>query len=152
MDYINELVRKLEMKEICMKPCTDSHMEELISIANGKKLPQAYIEFMAAMGNGTTGFMNGDSCFMDEIDFLKEGAIETLKENESENMLSDDDFVFWMSQGCMFCFFKLTEGDNPPIYFYNEDGEDKFIKIADSLTQFLINRLELNEKLFKSVD
>lgn len=36
-------------------------------------------------------------------------------------------------------------------YFYNEDGEDKFVKIANSLTEFLINRLEMNEKLFKPV-
>lgn len=46
-------------------------------------------------------------------------------------------------------FFKLTEGDNPPIFFYNESGEDRFIKIAESIVEFLINRLEMNKDLFK---
>ena len=93
--------------------------------------------------------MGGDSCFMNEIFDLKQGAIELLEENESIHLLADDDFVFWMSQGCMFCFFNLEEGDNPPVYFYNESGEDRFIKIADSVVEFLVNRLEMNKNIFK---
>jgi len=42
-----------------------------------------------------------------------------------------------------------TERDNPPVYFYNKSGEDRFIKIANSLVDFLINRLEMNKELFK---
>lgn len=150
MKFINELMEKLEQKNICMERSTEEQMEELCSIVKGKNLPKAYIEFMSVMGNGTEGrYMGGDSCFMDEIYDLKQGAVELLEENESINMLTDDDFVFWMSQGCMFCFFKLTEGDNPPVYFYNESGEDKFIKVAESIVEFLINRLEMNKDLFK---
>lgn len=150
MKIINELAKKLEQKNICMKRSTEQQMEELCSFVKGKNLPKAYIEFMSVMGNGTEGhYMGGDSCFMNEIFDLKQGAIALLEENESVNTLTDDDFVFWMSQGCMFCFFKLTEGDNPPIYFYNESGVDEFIKVADSLVEFLINRLEMNKTLFK---
>lgn len=150
MKYINGLVMSLEERNICMKQCTKNQIKNLIIITKGKKLPQAYIEFMSVMGNGTDGkFMGGDSCFMNEIYDLRQGAFKLLEENESENTLTDEDFVFWMSQGCMFCFFKLNEGDNPPVYFYNEDGEDEYIKVANSLTEFLINRLEMNENLFK---
>lgn len=149
MKFITELVVKLEKNNVLMNPCTKKQIEQLNSIVKGKELPQAYIEFISAMGNGTEGkFMGGDSCFMDELDDLRQGAVELLVENESENMLTDDDFVFWMSQGCMFCFFRLNDGDNPPVYFYNEDGRDEFIKIANSLTEFLINRLEMNKDLF----
>lgn len=148
MEFIDELVKRLEQKNIRMKKSTKEQMEELCSSIKGKSLPKAYIEFMSVMGNGT-GYMVGDSCFMNEIYDLKQGAVELLEENKSDNLLTDDDFVFWMSQGCMFCFFKLTEGDNPPIYFYNESGEDKFIKVADSIVEFLINRLERNKNLFK---
>lgn len=150
MKFINELIKKLEQKNICMKRSTHQQMEELYSIVKGKNLPKAYIEFMSIMGNGTEGnYMGGNSCFMNEIYDLKQGAIELLEENESINVLTDDDFVFWMSQGCMFCFFNLTEGDNPPVYFYNESGEDRFIKIADSVVEFLVNRLEMNKNIFK---
>ena len=96
------------------------------------------------LSNGKVGFLN-----MDEIYDLKQGATELLNENESENKLTDDDFVFWMSQSCMFCFFRLSDGDNPPIYFYNESGEDRFVKIANSLVEFLTNRLEMSGNLFK---
>ena len=150
MKFINELIERLEQKNICMKKSTDQQMEELYSIVKGKNLPKAYIEFMSIMGNGTEGhYMGGDSCFMNEIFDLKQGAIELLEENESINLLTDDDFVFWMSQGCMFCFFNLAEGDNPPVYFYNESGEDRFIKVADSVVEFLVNRLEMNKNIFK---
>lgn len=150
MNFINDLLEELVQKGICMNGCTDSQIAELKSITKTKIPPNAYLEFMSAMGNGTLGgYMRGDSCFMNEIYDLKQGAIELLDENESENKLTEDDFVFWMSQGCMFCFFKLSEGDNPPIYFYNESGEDRFVKIANSLVEFLINRLEMNKNLFK---
>ncbi len=72
-----------------------------------------------------------------------------LEENESELVLTDNDFVFWMSQGCIFCMFKLNEGDNPPVYFYNESGDDRFLKISNTLTEFLINYLELKSNLFQ---
>lgn len=150
MKFINELVSKLEKRNIYMKPCTKSQMEKVISIAKGRNLPQSYIEFMSRMGDGTNGeFMGGESCFMNEIEYLKEGALELLEENESKQILTDEEFVFWMCQGCMFCFFKLNEGDNPPVYFYDESGEDEFIKVANSLTEFLINMLEMNENLFE---
>lgn len=150
MKYINELIERLEDKKIRIHRSTKEQMQSLYFIVDGKKLPMAYVEFMDVMGNGTeNGFMGGDSCFMDEIHDLKQGAIELLQENESENVLNDEDFVFWMSQGCMFCFFNLKEGDNPPVYFYNESGDDKFIKIADSLVEFLINRFEMNKTTFR---
>ncbi len=152
MKNIDELVKKLKQKNIPMKKGTENQIEKLRSIVKGKNLPKTYIEFMGLMGNGTEGkYMAGDSCFMNEIFDLKQGAVELLKENMSINRLTDDEFVFWMSQGCMFCFFKLTEGDNPPIYFYNESGEDRFIKVADSIIDFLINRLEMNENLFAEI-
>lgn len=150
MKYMTELVMILKKNNIVMKSCTKTQIEQLNSITQGKGLPQAYIEFISVMGNGTEGqFMGGDSCFLDEFDDLKQGAIELLTENESENVLTDEDFVFWMSQGCMFCFFSLNDGDNPPVYFYNEDGKDEFIKIANTLTEFYMNRLEMNKNLFK---
>ena len=150
MKFINELIGKLEKKNICMKRSTEEQIKELYSMVKGKNLSKAYVEFMCVMGNGTEGrYMSGDSCFMNEVHDLKQGAVELLEENESINVLTDDDFVFWMSQGCMFCFFKLTEGENPPVYFYNESGEDRFIKVAESLVEFLINRLEINKDTFK---
>ena len=50
-----------------------------------------------------------------------------------------EDYVFWMSQGTMFCFFKLNDGDDPPVYLYTENDSDRFICISQSLTEFIRN-------------
>lgn len=154
MKYINDLVKKLEQKGIDMQSCNDTEILTFKkNITDKYELPEAYLEFIKKMGRGTKNqFMGGESCYIDEIEDLKAGAIELLEENESLLTLNENDYVFWMSQGCMFCFFKLNEGDNPPVYYYNEAGEDKFVKITNTLTEFWINRLDMNKDLFKSVD
>lgn len=150
MEFINELIEKLQKRNIPIKNATENQLKELLSMVKDGILPKAYIEFMRAMGNGTEGeYMRGESCFMDEIFMLKQGAIALLEENASKLALTDNDFVFFMSQGCLFCLFHLDEGDNPPVYFYNESGEDRFLKISNTLTEFLMNYLEQKPDLFQ---
>ena len=48
--------------------------------------------------------MQSDSCYVDELFYLKDWASELLEERNSKLELSENDFVFWMSQGCTFCF------------------------------------------------
>ena len=140
MECVEKLFREIRRRGKASKPTTEEQMVQLQQFAGEKKLPQAYLEFMREMGNESyNSFMVGHSCFMDEIFDLKEGALELLEENESKLTLADDDFVFWMSQGYMFTFFKLDEGDNPPVYFYSEDREDQYFKIAHSFTEFYMN-------------
>ena len=91
--------------------------------------------------------------FKDEILYLKEWAEELLEENNFPGELSENDFVFWMSQGNMFCFFKLDEGGDPPIYYYCEGkGLTNFLKIADSLSSFLYKFYSLDKELFKAMN
>ena len=151
MEYITELINEIKKRGRAMKPATAEQMQELKRITGKRKLPQAYLEFMSVMGNQTDHcFMVGESCFMNEIFDLKEGAMELLEENESKHTLTDDDFVFWMSQGYMFAFFKLNEGNNPPIYFYSEVKEDQYVKIANSLTDFYMSYLKNDPNLLRS--
>ena len=140
MECVEKLFREIRRRGKASKPATEEQMVQLQQFAGEKKLPQAYLEFMREMGNESyNSFMVGHSCFMDEIFELKEWGRELLEENESKLTLADDDFVFWMSQGYMFTFFKLDEGDNPPVYFYSEDREDQYFKIAHSFTEFYMN-------------
>jgi hypothetical protein len=81
---------------------------------------------------------------------LQEWGKELLYEDNSSIKLKESHFIFWMSQGIMFALFDLTEGDNPPIYFYKElSKQTNFIKIADSLTEFLCRYEEGDKFLFK---
>ncbi len=77
--------------------------------------------------------------FLNDIPFLNRRAKEILIENRSEVTLKTEDYVFWMSQGTMFCFFKLNDGDDPPVYLYTENDLDRFICISKSLTEFIRN-------------
>jgi hypothetical protein len=138
MQYLDEFIMQLKMDDVYNEPCSEEDINKIKGIVCGKKLPRAYIEFMSAMGNGGR-FMKGHSCFMNEIFTLKQGAEELLEENNFCESLTDNDFVFFMSQGCLFCFFKLDEGDNPPVYYYNEASEQtKFYRITDSFSEFLM--------------
>ena len=132
-----------------MKPTTNKELESVKALANGKPLPKTYLEFYKHMGNGVR-FLRGHSCFQDEIFMLKEGAEELLNENNFKYKLTDNDFVFWMSQGYMFCFFRLDEGDDPPIYYYCEGKKlSDFYKIADSFSSFLYRFYIAENNLFK---
>lgn len=155
MKYLNELVSLLNNDGVSMSGCTEMDLikvNELVGVNNN--LPAAYIEFLKIMGKGTgQTFLRGHSCFIDELFLLNEGGEELLEENDFPKNLTDNDFVFWMSQGCMFCFFKLDEGHNPPIYFYSESTDQSdFYKISDSFTDFLLGMYRKDENLFKAKD
>ncbi len=97
-------------------------------------------------------FLAGESCFFNDFYFLRNAAERLLKKNKLEVSLEADDFVFWMSQGVMFAFFNLNEGDNPPIYCYKEGFEQKtFEKITNSFSEFLERKFDEDITLFNEV-
>ncbi|ANY65221.1 hypothetical protein BBD42_01045 [Paenibacillus sp. BIHB 4019] len=154
MRYLSGIIGLLNNDRIPMNPCTNEDLAQVKEAIGDNELPESYIEFLKIMGRGTEHtFLRGHSCFMDELLILKEGGQELLEENEFAKKLTENDFVFWMSQGCMFCFFKLDEGDNPPIYFYSEStDQDDFYKIADTFTDFLLAMYTKDKDVFKKKD
>lgn len=153
MKYINKLLAELRQKDIEIKPCTSDDLELLKKKADNNKLPEAYLEFMQAMGRGTHGrFLAGIHCFIDDVLDVSEGARELLEENNCDFSLKDTDFVFFMSQGCDFAFFNVNEGENPPVYYVREaDCHIRIKKIAYTFTEFLHNLLDINPFMFREV-
>ncbi|MFE3577666.1 SMI1/KNR4 family protein [Lysinibacillus sp. NPDC059133] len=154
MVYLNELVAQLQKDKIPMQPCTKEEVNEVKKLIGNNKLPEAYIEFLEVMGGGTEHtFLRGESCFFDELLELNEWGAEVLEENNVQLSLTPNDFVFWMSQGCMFCFFKLDEGEDPAVYFYSEGKKkDGFYKITDTFTEFLQRRYIKDKYIFQKRD
>ena len=151
LQNIQDFIKVLKGKGVKMNPTIPEDLEALQKITNGKQLPDAYIEFYKHMGNGVS-FLKGHSCFRNEIFILRSGAEELLKENNFPSKLSENDFVFWMSQGYMFCFFRLDEGNDPAIYYYCEGkGLTNFYKIADLFSSFLKRFYSLDKDLFESM-
>lgn len=150
MQYLNRFMLLLVNDKILLNPCTENDIKSLERITKNKTLPEAYLEFMRKMGRGAS-FLRGYSCFMNEIFDLRQGSEELLIENNFGGYLTDNDFVFWMAQGYMFCFFKLDEGNDPPVYFYTETSDqDEFYKIADSFSEFLLRFYYKDKTLFLS--
>lgn len=136
--YFDKIVDDYNHKGRKFYPAAKEHIEQLIKIWN--HLPASYIEFLKTMGGGSGyGFLAGESVFTDELFNLKEWGLELLEENNSSCKLSDDDFVFWMSQGCMFGYFNIYEGDDPPVYFYTENEPDTIRKISNHFSEFIYN-------------
>ncbi len=148
---ISNVIEELKENGVQMCPTTLEDLEAINSLTNRKHLPKAYLEYYKYMGNGVS-FFKGHSCFKNEIFKVKTWAEELLNENKVQTKLSENDFVFWISQGYMFCFFKLDEGDDPPVYYYCE-GEGKglssFYKIAESFSLFLYRMYKYDRDLFK---
>jgi hypothetical protein len=137
----------IKNKDSFLEGCSDEEIKQIGLIAKGH-LPSSYKTYLKLMGRKAF-FLEGDSCFIDELPFLKHWAVELLTRNKLEICLKKTDFVFWMSQGVMFCFFNLEEGEDPPIYCFVEyPNQYSFYKICDSFTEFLQRRFFLDKTLF----
>ncbi len=147
MEYsIFDITKRVRESGVIPIPANAKDIDSIKKISE-KKLPESYIQFLEQMGSGTqNGFLVGHSCFVNELPYLKKWARELLNENNFESILTDNDFVFWMSQGYQFAFFKLDEGENPPVYYYREGtNQSDFVKITENFTEFL-HRMETRDK------
>jgi hypothetical protein len=72
------------------------------------------------MGHSTGRLFPGSQWKYKNIIRLQTGAKEILERNSFPEQLPDDAFIFWMHQGYQFMFLRLSEGDNPPVYYYHE--------------------------------
>lgn len=109
--------------------------------------PAAYQEFLLWMGHGAGQFLQGSDCFYKHLPHLQNWAIELLQENNFPEPLPEDAFVFFMHQGYQFSFFRLSEGDNPPIYSYCEgENQISFTRTHSQFSEFISTEVELHAK------
>lgn len=113
----------------------------------GFSLPEAYKEFLLWMGKSAGRVLQGSDCFFKHLPYLKEWAVELLEENNFPNTLPEDAFVFFMHQGYQFSFFRLSEGDDPPTYFYCEGtNQTSFTRTHNRFSEFMATEIELQAK------
>lgn len=122
-------------------PCSEAEIGEVI---NDKHVPMAFLEFLRLMGKGKNCRSNYFNCvsnyylFYPQIVNLTIEVREVLREDNIKISLDKEAFVFMIdNQGVQWFFFRLDEGDNPPVYMYTEAREDRFDKICDSYTDFI---------------
>lgn len=127
-----------------LQGCTALEVSNLESYIN-HKLPAVFKDFMLWMGKGPEKIMPETTFFFHnwlpnkkENDLLKQ-AKELVIENEIIPNVLANSFVFLFFQQFYFEFFRLDEGDNPPVYAYKEGG--KINKIYPSFSDYVLNHI-----------
>lgn len=125
-----------------VKPCTEEEVRSLEKDL-GLPLPAVYKEFLLWMGHRAGKLLRGSACFYECILAIQQGAIKLLEENGNPEVLPEDALVFCMHQGYLFYFMRVSEGDDPPIYFYSEAMKPRqFILSHRNFAEFLRNEME----------
>jgi len=135
-----KIAETLEKQGKPVEPCSWWEIRKIKKMAGGK-LPEVYLLFLETMGKRGGDFMKGSDAFYGQLDKLKEDAVEILRE-QNFTELPEKSFVFWMHQGYQFAFFKLDEGDDPPVYFYLEGQKENDFTTKESLSGFYLKQLE----------
>ncbi|XOV67822.1 MAG: SMI1/KNR4 family protein [Fluviicola sp.] len=105
-----------------------------IELEHGIVLPTTYKKFYARCKKAIPKKLIGTD-LLHEYPDLNKWACELLEENQLDNFLKKDDFVFMMHQGYLFWYFKANGTDNPMVYGFNE--VDKIPKQISPLSDFL---------------
>jgi hypothetical protein len=152
LDRAKERLRTLNfVRSDEIVPCSEDEINAL-EYHLGLSLPQAYREFLLWMGHSGGGLLRGSDCFYKHLPHLREWAVELLEEDNFHEPLPDDAFVFFMHQGYQFAFFRLSEGDDPPVYYYHEStDQSSFVISHRSFSEFLIVGIEDEAILAKSM-
>jgi len=166
MKYINKIENILKQWEVLYKGCSTEQID-LIEKSIEKELPTCYKEFLSVMGfemdrknDDSRGGFVGESIFYDDIYgeyTVKDGLIEQLEEDGKDDLIQkikdNNIFVFASHQGYIYAFFKLDEGENPPVYGYHEGQErDFFPKLTESLLEFFEKYLEYGKDPYNALD
>jgi hypothetical protein len=120
--------------------CSEAQVDE-VEASFGRPLPASYREFLLTAGQGAGRFMLGTDFYYPYMLDMTEGGAEILVESNEKFSLPPDAFVFSMHQGYQFMFFRASEGDDPPVYYYYE-GEGTPRCISDSFSGYLFRSIE----------
>lgn len=146
--YLNKLKSRVEtsphLNSIAFSRCSDEEIrwiEQRLELS----LPEAYKEFLQWMGKDGGPILKGSNCFYKDLLYLYQWADKLLKENDLFGILPSKAFVFFMHQGYQFAFMYPEDGENPPVYYYNEmaySAEKGFTISYHSFTEFLADEIE----------
>ena len=154
-EYLNKTIHILEQfiakygGEII--PCTSEEVEKLESmLPHPYCLPTAYKEFMLYGGKKIGKLFDAFSFSYDMALLHAENgyseASSMIKIYDRSAEIPDDIFVLTTHITSYFDYFRLSEGENPPVYSWSDDEElgiGAIEKPYEHFTDFLINQVRL---------
>ncbi|MDJ1182489.1 SMI1/KNR4 family protein [Roseofilum casamattae] len=155
--YIEVVKQKVKENKFLAKtgfrPCRELEVALLEQKLN-LSLPLAYKEFLLWAGhNSGLLFEGSDATYEDVLEINKtQVAKELFEDNNYTHTLPEDAFVFWVHQGYQLMFFRTSEGDNPPVYFWKDSFRDEYFeKVYSTFTDCLLGEIEFVIKIEKEL-
>ena len=101
-------------------------------------LPKVYRDFYELCSLSIPASLVGTDLWNNNRCDLNEAAVELLQENNIENLLQPDDFVFMMHQGYQFWYFKANNDPDPIVFGYYEGKTkpDNFGRFSDFIKEY----------------
>jgi hypothetical protein len=116
-------------------PCSEEDIAEAQAQCD-RPLPAEYRRFLTHTGRGSDLLFIGEDIFFPALLSFQQQARGLILADEVRLTLPTNAFVFFIHRDIQFFFFKLNEGDDPPIYCY-EEGADEFIRVYESFSEFM---------------
>ena len=139
-EIISALVEKKISSTQDIKGCSESEIAGIEEFCHAK-LPSQYRDFLLAIGHSGGKLFQGTDIYYRNLVGLQDAAKDLLKENGEDFDIPLDAFVFLMHQGYEFDYFRLSEGDDPPVYQYVEGHGEPQIAWK-SFSKFLSESIE----------
>lgn len=156
LEYLKEVIIDLEKflqdfgGEVIS--CTQAEVDALESmLSSSLRLPVAYKEFLLYGGKKIGNLFEGGFSFSYKIaqNWLKyeyrAEILDMLRSEDPDAELPPDVFILQEHIGSNFSYFRLNEGDDPPVYFWEEGegGLEVALTKHNSFSQFLMNEIRI---------
>ena len=137
-------------------PCNNEEIELLESlIPKPYSLPQAYKEFLLYGGKKMAGLFDKYEAGYEAVKKIQQTCNQKIIRmvqayDPEKKALPIDLFIIEEINHCdNFTYLFLKEGDNPPVYFWEEDegGLEVSRKLADSFSNYLFREIQTKAKL-----
>ena len=140
----------VEGDEVEVVPCTLEEVTELETLLSSSySLPAAYKEFLLYGGKKMAGLFRTANLSYNMAKLLLKDRyrciVSMIRLWEHKDHLSSEIFVLTEHLGSNMHYLKLTEGNNPPVYFWEEgEGGLEVSEIeAETFSDFLIKEIEV---------
>jgi len=128
----NYLLKELQCREVELS--TEANILSIERKLN-IKFPESFRELMLMKSHYGQILLGDKQYRFDEYPALRQQAQQLMDMFGYGYRLTENDFVFMFVDGWIVYFFRLDEGDNPPVYMYRE-GES-IVKIREHLSEFV---------------
>lgn len=163
--YLKEaknFIKQFPELETNFRGCSEKEIDDLQEILN-VRIPEAFKEFLRWFGKSGGRILRGTDYYFYYLsgaayeDYKEEGilsqdynmkqaGIEILCRNKfNGKAILEDSIVFMCHQGYAMEYIKTTDGENPPVYIFVEQGD--WLKNgptiwAESFSEYMINMLK----------